>query len=72
MHGHADSGCKDISFTPALNVNRAKFDPKTSLHSDPGTFELYVNKGCEGLSYRNGKGDFTLTPARKIRSYKVY
>ncbi len=71
MHGTADSGCKNIAFTPVLNVNRAKFDPKTDWHTDPKTFELYVNKNCDGLSYREGSGDHKLT-ARKIRSYKVY
>ncbi|KAK3995545.1 hypothetical protein QBC44DRAFT_378361 [Cladorrhinum sp. PSN332] len=71
-HGTRDSGCKNIEFTPVLNVNRANFKPATDLYPDPKTFELYVNKGCSGLSYRNGKGDWRLTPARKIRSYKVY
>ncbi|KAH6850530.1 hypothetical protein B0I37DRAFT_116229 [Chaetomium sp. MPI-CAGE-AT-0009] len=71
MNGHLDSGCKDISFTPVLNVNKAKFSPKTDIIADPKTFELYVNKDCKGLSYRNGKGTHKMT-ARKIRSYKVY
>ncbi|KAK4234110.1 hypothetical protein C8A03DRAFT_47479 [Achaetomium macrosporum] len=71
MHGTNDSGCKNIDFTPVLNVNRAKFSPKTDWHTDPSTFELYVNKNCDGLSYRNDGGDYKMT-ARKIRSYKVY
>ncbi|KAH6641159.1 hypothetical protein F5144DRAFT_562729 [Chaetomium tenue] len=71
MSGTKDSGCKDISFTPVLNVNKAKLNPATSLYPDPKTFELYVNKGCRGLSYRNGKGTHKMS-ARKIRSYKVY
>jgi len=71
FHGKKNSGCVDISFTPALNVKQAKFNPATSLLPDPTTFELYVRKGCDGLSYRNNKGDFKLTPARVIRSYKV-
>ncbi|KAK3297253.1 uncharacterized protein B0H64DRAFT_391701 [Chaetomium fimeti] len=71
MSGRLDSGCNDISFTPVLNVNKARFSPKTDLLPDPKTFDLYVNKGCKGLSYRNGKGTHKL-PARKIRSYKVY
>jgi hypothetical protein len=38
-----------------------------------GTFELYTGKDCGGdLSYKRGDGSFTLTPARKIQSYKVY
>jgi len=71
MHGTRDSGCKNIAFTPVLNVNRAKFSPKTDWYADPGTFELYVNKNCDGLSYRNDGGDYKIS-ARKIRSYKVY
>ncbi|KAK4467203.1 hypothetical protein QBC42DRAFT_2686 [Cladorrhinum samala] len=71
-HGTVDSGCKNIEFTPVLNLNRANFNPDTALYPDPGTFELYVNRGCSGLSYRNGRGDHRLTPARNIRSYKVY
>jgi len=71
FHGKKNSGCVDISFTPAINVKEAKFDPATSWLPDPTTFELYVRKGCDGLSYRNNKGDFKLTPARIIRSYKV-
>ncbi|KAK7414339.1 hypothetical protein QQX98_006781 [Neonectria punicea] len=71
MHGTADVDCNDIAFTPALNVNRVKFNPDTAWHFDPATFELYVNAGCQGLSYRNGEGDYAITP-RVIRSYKVY
>lgn len=71
FHGKKNSGCVDISFTPAINVKEAKFDPATSFLPDPTTFELYVRKGCDGLSYRNNKGDFKLTPARIIRSYQV-
>ncbi|KAK4183688.1 hypothetical protein QBC35DRAFT_535557 [Podospora australis] len=70
-HGTQDSGCKNIAFTPALKVKQAKFSPKTDWYPDPSTFELYVNKGCQGLSYRNGGGDHKLTPPRVIRSYKV-
>ncbi len=71
MHGTKDSGCKNIAFTPVLNVNKAKFSPKTDWYPDPSTFELYVNKNCDGLSYRNDGGTYSLK-ARKIRSYKVY
>jgi hypothetical protein len=50
-------------------VNKAVFEK--SLLAD--TFELYTGKSCGGdLSYRSGKGTHTLTPARKIQSYKVY
>ncbi|KAK0739517.1 hypothetical protein B0T21DRAFT_382531 [Apiosordaria backusii] len=66
-----NSGCKNIAFTPVLNVNRAKFNKDTSFLPDPKTFELFVNKNCQGLSYRNGDGNHRLTPARKIRSYRV-
>ncbi|KAJ9639325.1 hypothetical protein H2201_004062 [Coniosporium apollinis] len=65
--GTLDSGCKTLSWSPALNVNKVTFDQGIQ-----GTFELYVNTGCSGLSYRNGGGTWTLTPARVIRSYKVY
>lgn len=71
MHGTADSGCKNIEFTPTLNVNRANFNPKTSWHSDPQTFELYVGRNCDGLSYRGSKGNKKIK-ARKIKSYKVW
>ncbi|WEW55627.1 hypothetical protein PRK78_001058 [Emydomyces testavorans] len=71
FHGTRDSGCVNIEFSPALNVNRANFRPKTDWYPDPKTFELYVNKNCDRLSYRNGKGDHKLTP-RTVRSYKVY
>lgn len=70
--GTRDSGCVDLSWSPALTVKGANFNPATALYPDPGTFELYVNRGCQGLSYRNGPGSYTLTPARAIRSYKVY
>jgi len=71
FHGKKNTGCIDISFTPALNVKRANFNPATSFLPDPDTFELYVRKGCDGLSYRNNGGDHTLNPARIIRSYKI-
>ncbi|EEP80853.1 predicted protein [Uncinocarpus reesii 1704] len=70
-HGTRDSGCKNIDFSPALKVNRANFRPATNNWPDPGTFELYVNKNCKKLSYRNDKGNHKMT-ARTIRSYKVY
>ena len=73
MHGHTDSGCVNIDFSPALTVNRARYDPATANFPDvTDTFELYVNRNCQRLSYRNNKGEFTLTPPRQIRSYKVY
>ena len=70
--GTRDSGCINLSWTPALNVQRINFNPATPLYPDPGTVELYVNRGCGGLSYRNGGGNHVLTPPRVIRSYKVY
>ncbi|KAL2152234.1 hypothetical protein VTH82DRAFT_5418 [Thermothelomyces myriococcoides] len=69
MHGFGDSGCINLSFSPALRVQRAKFEG-SSLGIDD-TFELYVNRGCSGLSYRNGEGNHQMTP-RTIRSYKVH
>jgi hypothetical protein len=71
MHGTKDSGCKNIAFTPALKVNHVNFNKATDWYPDPSTFELYVNKGCQGLSYRNGGGSRGIT-ARTVRSYKVY
>ncbi|KAH8895664.1 hypothetical protein GQ53DRAFT_641051 [Thozetella sp. PMI_491] len=68
MHGRLDA-CNDISFTPTINVNRAKFVDE--VLDTVSTFELYVDAGCHGLSYRNNGGDFSLVP-RKIKSYKVY
>jgi hypothetical protein len=71
MHGRLDSGCVNIAFEPTLNINRAKFNPATDFLPDPSTFELYNDRNCAGLSYRNGGGDFRMT-GRKTRSYKVY
>jgi hypothetical protein len=70
--GHFATDREDLSWTPALTVNGANFNPETAVLIDPSTFELYVDKGCQGLSYRNGPGNYVLTPARAIRSYKVY
>lgn len=50
-------------------VNKAAF--KDSAFAD--TFELYEKAKCAGsVSYREGEGTHTVTPARTIRSYKVY
>ncbi|KAL2162962.1 hypothetical protein VTH06DRAFT_6798 [Thermothelomyces fergusii] len=65
MHGTVNSGCKNIAFTPVLNVNKLKFEESTFAD----TVELYVNKNCDGLSYRNNGGTYNISP-RKIRSYK--
>ncbi|KXX74044.1 hypothetical protein MMYC01_209821 [Madurella mycetomatis] len=70
MNGSRDTDCKNIDFSPVLNVNRAKFSPKTDWRPDPDTFELYANKNCDKLSYRNDGGNYKMK-ARKIRSYKV-
>lgn len=70
-HGTLSSGCKTLSFSPALNVNRVVFDPATPLVPDPNVFELYLRANCQGLSYRNDGGSYVITP-RVIRSYKVY
>ncbi|AEO56617.1 hypothetical protein MYCTH_2301722 [Thermothelomyces thermophilus ATCC 42464] len=66
-HGTTNSGCKNLAFSPVLNVNKLKFEE--SAFAD--TVELYVNKNCDGLSYRNDGGTYNIK-ARKIRSYKVY
>ncbi|KAI9769212.1 MAG: hypothetical protein M1840_004341 [Geoglossum simile] len=72
MYGRVNSGCVNIDFTPILNVNHAKYNPDTPHWPDvTDTFELFVEQNCNGLSYRNGEGDFELTP-REIRSYQVY
>ncbi|KAK4035236.1 hypothetical protein C8A01DRAFT_38328 [Parachaetomium inaequale] len=73
MHarGGDSNGCQNIEFSPVINVNKAKFSPATDWVKDPGTFELYVNKNCDKLSYRNDGGTYNMK-ARKIRSYKVY
>ncbi|KAK4244538.1 hypothetical protein P885DRAFT_41429 [Corynascus similis CBS 632.67] len=71
MHGTKDSGCKNIAFTPVLNVKKLKFNRATDWYPDPSTVELYANRNCDGLSYRNGGGTYNISP-RKIRSYKVY
>ncbi|KAH8685222.1 hypothetical protein BGZ61DRAFT_479981 [Ilyonectria robusta] len=71
MHGTVDVDCNDIEFTPPLDINRVKFNPDTDWYPDPDTFEFYVSPGCQGLSYRNGEGDYTITP-RVVQSYKVY
>ncbi|KAH6889720.1 hypothetical protein B0T10DRAFT_39396 [Thelonectria olida] len=71
MHGTLDTDCINIAFVPALDVNRATFNPATDWFPDPDTFELYVDAGCQGLSCRNGGGDWHITP-RVVRSYKVY
>ena len=52
MHGTADSGCTKIAFTALVDVRRVKFMPQSNWHSDPRTFELFVNKNCGGLSYQ--------------------
>ena len=72
FHGTRDTGCNAISFQPVINVNKASFNPATDFYPDPDTFELYLDTGCTQLSYRSGKGSHTLTPARKIKAYKVH
>jgi hypothetical protein len=67
MHGTLDSGCVNIEFSPAINVNRVKFAESTFA----GTFDLYANTNCNQLSYRENGGDFSINP-RVIRSYKAY
>ncbi|KAK0750818.1 hypothetical protein B0T18DRAFT_401114 [Schizothecium vesticola] len=68
MHGRLDA-CNNIAFVPTLNVNRAKFVDETL--DTVSTFELYRDKGCQGLLYRNDGGDYRMT-ARLVRSYKVH
>lgn len=55
----------------ADRINRARFSPATAGSLDPTKFTLYANKDCKGTSYSNGAGDFTLEPARTVRSYSV-
>ena len=66
-HGHLDSGCKTYEFNMNSPVKRAYFDSSISS----GTFELYAQKDCNNLSYRNNEGTYDLNPPRIIRSYKV-
>lgn len=67
-YGTLNSGCVDWDFDMSSPVNRAVFHG--SAFAD--TFELYEGKGCNKLVYRNGEGDFSLTPSRIARSYSVY
>ncbi|KAL2117987.1 hypothetical protein VTJ04DRAFT_7647 [Mycothermus thermophilus] len=71
MHGTKGSGCKNIEFTPYPKVKKAYFNPKTSWWPDPDRFELFVNRNCDGLSYRNNGGNWNLNPPRTIKSYRV-
>jgi len=66
-HGTTNSGCVNYDFSMSSPIKRVVFHE--SFFAD--TFELYEEKDCKTLSYREGKGDFTITP-RTIRSYKVY
>jgi len=70
LHGRKDTKCNTIEFRPSLNVNRANFNPATTLLPDPNSFELYTGASCNGLAYRNGKGNHKFN-AKTIRSYKV-
>lgn len=66
--GTVNSDCVNYDVDMNSPVNRAVFQGSTFAD----TFELYENKNCQApVSYRNGEGDFTLTP-RKIQSYNVY
>ncbi|KAF2632179.1 hypothetical protein BU25DRAFT_142933 [Macroventuria anomochaeta] len=67
-NGRLDSGCKTYEFNMNSPVKRAYFD--SSLGSR--TFELYAQRNCGGLSYRNNEGTHDLNPPRIIRSYKVH
>lgn len=40
FNGRRNTGCVDISFTPAIKVDRARFDPATALLPDPKSFEV--------------------------------
>ncbi|KAK0732087.1 hypothetical protein B0H67DRAFT_475604 [Lasiosphaeris hirsuta] len=66
MHGTTNSGCINFD-VGALNINHAKFTESTFAD----TFELYQNRNCDVLKYRNGGGDYTFN-VKTIRSYKVY
>lgn len=68
MHGTKDA-CNNIDFSN-LKVNRLNFNRKTDWHADPNTVELFTNKGCYGLNYRNGGGNHKMT-ARAVRSYRI-
>ncbi|KAL2156207.1 hypothetical protein VTH82DRAFT_952 [Thermothelomyces myriococcoides] len=65
-HGTTNSGCVNYD-VGALKVNKVDFDD--SAFAD--TFELYTNRNCDKLNYRNGDGTHKLK-ARTVRSYKVY
>ncbi|KAF2822502.1 hypothetical protein CC86DRAFT_469851 [Ophiobolus disseminans] len=68
-HGTKNSGCVTYDFAMTRAVNKAEF--KDSLLAD--TFELYTQEKCGGkVSYRSGEGSHAVTPARTIKSYKVY
>jgi hypothetical protein len=69
MHGKLPA-CNNISFEPALKVRQAKYNPATPILADPRTFELYARPNCQGLSYRNKRGNWKMTP-RVVRSYRI-
>ena len=68
-HGRLNSGCVTYDFDMRSAVNRAVFSGSTFAD----TFELYREANCAGkVAYREGQGEHKVTPARVIRSYKVY
>lgn len=68
-HGTLNSDCVTYDFDMSSPVNRAIFTESTFAD----TFELYEQANCGGrVSYRENGGNHVVTPARIIRSYKVY
>lgn len=66
-YGTSDSGCVNWDFGKVSRIHRVVF--RGSAHED--TFELYKATDCFNLVYRNGEGNFSLTPTI-ARSYSVH
>ncbi|PYH42136.1 uncharacterized protein BP01DRAFT_385802 [Aspergillus saccharolyticus JOP 1030-1] len=68
-NGRLNSGCKAYDLLVGnRQVDRAEF--KGSTFAD--TFELFSDKDCRNLVYRNGGGNHRVQPPRQVRAYKVY
>lgn len=69
-HGRRSVNCQKYDLDMSSPVTRVVFEGSGLVD----TFELFTDKKCSerNRTYRENQGSYTLRPARKILSYKVY
>ncbi|KAH8897913.1 hypothetical protein GQ53DRAFT_760100 [Thozetella sp. PMI_491] len=73
-HGTADVDCNHLNkdWWGKYKTKNIFFDPATDWHTDPTKVTVYEGEDCDGANWGVKKGANTLSPAKRIKSYRLH